>query len=395
MGSITLSKLFSKTTPILGNSLYQLLPGLVNQVLAFFVIKQSGATTWGQLVALQLAYFIAVHLVSWGNKDYLLLQFSKHPAKINHYLQQSTLTRAFVLLPTTLLLIFFNYPFQTAIYLISWVLLRFISQTLEAIITYEKNFSLALRSEAAAFVFLMFGLTFWHHNLSFQEALLLVLLSHVGRVVWLMPALIIRLKGMSLTQFNLAHLWGSIPFLLLGIVALLQFKIDLYVMNGLSTKSLTGTYQVLMGFVSFFLGIPGFIINPFVKNIYRLKPKQIVALQYNFIGLGLMMSLLGAPILWGVMYYVYQFAFAPETYLLLTSLIFLPFVYAFDVYKLYKVNAQNSVLVISSIGIAIVFTSCLLLIPFWQINGALIAQLLAQLFLVFLLKYRTAKLIHE
>ena len=108
-----------------------------------------------------------------------------------------------------------------------------------------------------------------------------------------------------------------------------------------------------------------------------------------------MMSLLGAPILWGVMYYVYQFAFAPETYLLLTSLIFLPFVYAFDVYKLYKVNAQNSVLVISSIGIAIVFTSCLLLIPFWQINGALIAQLLAQLFLVFLLKYRTAKLIHE
>jgi O-antigen/teichoic acid export membrane protein len=92
------------------------------------------------------------------------------------------------------------------------------------------------------------------------------------------------------------------------------------------------------------------------------------------------------------MCYVYQLAFTPETYLLLTSLIFLPFVYAFDVYKLYKINAQNSVLVISTIGIAIVFAACLLLIPVWQINGALLAQLLAQLFLVFLLKYRTAKI---
>jgi O-antigen/teichoic acid export membrane protein len=272
------------------------------------------------------------------------------------------------------------------------VVLRFISQALEAIITYEKNFSLALRSEAAAFVFLLFGLTFWHHNLSFQEALLLILLSHLGRVFWLMPFLIIRLKGLSFAKLNLTHLWGSIPFILMGLIALLQLKIDLYVMNGLSTKSLTGTYQVLMGFVAMFLVIPGFIINPFVKNIYRLKPIQIVALQYKFIGLGLIMSLLAAPILWGVLCFVYQLAFAPETYLLLTALIFLPFVYAFDVYKLYKINAQNSVLVISAIGIAIVFAACLLLIPVWQINGALIAQLLAQLFLVFLLKYRTAKI---
>ena len=392
MGNITLSKIFSKTTPILGKSLYQLLPGLVNQVLAFFVVKQSGVTTWGQVVALQLVYYIAVHIVSWGNKDYLLLQFSKYPTKINHYLQQSILTRAFILLPPILLLVFFYSPFKTAIYLISWVVLRFISQALEAIITYEKNFSLALRSEAAAFVFLLFGLTFWHHNLSFQKALLLILLSHLGRVFWLMPFLIIRLKGLSFAKLNLTHLWGSIPFLLMGLIALLQLKIDLYVMNGLSTKSLTGTYQVLMGFVAMFFVIPGFIINPFVKNIYRLKPIQIVALQYKFIGLGLIMSLLAAPILWGVLCFVYQLAFAPETYLLLTALIFLPFVYAFDVYKLYKINAQNSVLVISTIGIAIVFAACLLLIPVWQINGALLAQLLAQLFLVFLLKYRTAKI---
>jgi hypothetical protein len=98
MGNITFSKIFSKTTPILGNSLYQLLPGLVNQVVAFFVVKQSGITTWGQVVALQLVYYIAVHIVSWGNKDYLLLQFSKYPTKINHYLQQSILTRAFIVL---------------------------------------------------------------------------------------------------------------------------------------------------------------------------------------------------------------------------------------------------------------------------------------------------------
>lgn len=392
MSNVPLTKIFNKITPVLGNSLYQLLPGLVNQVLAFFVIKQSGATNWGQVVSLQLVYYIAAHIVSWGNKDYLLLQFSKHPAKINHHLQQSTLTRALVLLLPTLILILVYYPFQTAIYLAGWIVLRFVAQAMEAIITYEKNFSLALRSETAAFVLLLFGLTFWHHNLSFQEALLLVLLSHVGRVVWLMPSFISRLKGLSLKQFEFPHLWVSLPFLLMGLIALLQLKTDLYVINELSTKSITGSYQVLMSFVAMFLAVPGFIINPFVKNVYRLKAKQIKSLQYKFIGLGLMISVLATPVLWVLMYYVYQLNFSVVTYLLIAVLMCLPFGYAFDIYKLYKANSQNKVLVINAVGISIVFLCCLLLIPLWPINGALMAQLLAQIFLVLLLKQQAAKI---
>jgi O-antigen/teichoic acid export membrane protein len=392
MSNVPLTKIFNKLTPILGNSLYQLLPGLVNQVLAFFVIKQSGATNWGQVVSLQLVYYIAAHIVSWGNKDYLLLQFSKHPAKINQYLQQSTITRALVLLAPTVLLVVFYYPFQTAIYLAGWIVLRFVSQSMEAIIIYEKNFSLALRSETAAFVLLLFGLTFWHHNLSFQEALLLVLLSHVGRVVWLMPSFISRLKGLSLKQFEFPHLWVSLPFLLMGLIALLQLKTDLYVMNELSTKSTTGSYQVLMSFVAMFLAVPGFIINPFIKNVYRLQANQLKSLQYKFVGLGLMISVLATPVLWVLMYYVYQLNFSVVTYLLIAVLMCLPFGYAFDIYKLYKANSQNKVLVINAVGISIVFLCCLLLIPLWPINGALMAQLLAQIFLVLLLKHHAAKL---
>jgi hypothetical protein len=392
MSNVPLTKIFNKLTPILGNSLYQLLPGLVNQVLAFFVIKQSGATNWGQVVSLQLVYYIAAHVVSWGNKDYLLLQFSKHPAKINQYIQQSTLTRTLVLLLPTVLLVLVYYPFQTAIYLAGWIVLRFIAQAMEAVIIYEKNFSLALRSESAAFVLLLFGLTFWHHNLSFQEALLLVLLSHVGRVAWLMPSLISRLKGLSLKRIELAHLWISVPFLLMGLIALLQLKTDLYVMNELSTKSITGSYQVLMSFVAMFLAVPGFIINPFVKNVYRLQAGQLKSLQYKFIGLGLMICVLATPVLWAIMHYVYQLNFSAVTYMLIAVLMCLPFVYAFDVYKLYKANVQNKVLAINAVGIAIIFLCCLMFIPLWPINGALMAQLLAQIFLVLLLKHHAAKL---
>lgn len=392
MSNVPLTKIFNKITPILGNSLYQLLPGLVNQVLAFFVIKQSGATNWGQVVSLQLVYYVAAHIVSWGNKDYLLLQFSKHPSKINQYLQQSTLTRALVLLLPTVLLMLVYYPFQTSVYLAGWIILRFVAQAMEAIVIYEKNFSLALRSESAAFVLLLFGLTFWHHNLSFQEALLLVLLSHVGRVAWLMPSLISRLKGLSLKQVEPAHLWVSVPFLLMGLIALLQLKTDLYVMNELSTKSITGSYQVLMSFVAMFLAVPGFIINPFIKNVYRLQANQLKLLQYKFMGLGLMISALATPVLWAVMHYVYQLRFSAVTYMLIAVLIFFPFVYAFDVYKLYKANAQNKVLLVNAFGIAIILFCCLMFVPLWPINGALVAQLLAQIFLVLLLKQQAAKL---
>ena len=392
MSNVPLTKIFNKITPVLGNSLYQLLPGLVNQVLAFFVIKQSGATNWGQVVSLQLVYYIAAHIVSWGNKDYLLVQFSKQPSKINQHLQQSTLTRALILLLPTVLLIVVYYPFQTSVYLAGWIILRFIAQALEAVIIYEKNFSLALRSEAAAFVLLLFGLTFWHHNLSFQEALLLVLLSHVGRVTWLMPSLISKLKGSSLKRIELSHLWVSVPFLLMGLIALLQLKTDLYVMNELSTKSITGSYQVLMSFVAMFLAVPGFIINPFIKNVYRLQANQLKTLQYKFVGLGLMISVLATPILWAVMHYVYQLHFSAATYILIAVLICLPFVYAFDVYQLYKANTQNKVLLVNALGIAIIFLCCFMFIPLWPINGALMAQLLAQIFLVLLLKQQAAKL---
>lgn len=392
MSNVPLTKIFNKITPMLGNSLYQLLPGLVNQVLAFFVIKQSGATNWGQVVSLQLVYYIAAHIVSWGNKDYLLVQFSKQPSKINQHLQQSTLTRALILLLPTVLLIVVYYPFQTSVYLAGWIILRFIAQALEAVIIYEKNFSLALRSEAAAFVLLLFGLTFWHHNLSFQEALLLVLLSHVGRVTWLMPSLISKLKGLSLKRIELSHLWVSVPFLLMGLIALLQLKTDLYVMNELSTKSITGSYQVLMSFVAMFLAVPGFIINPFIKNVYRLQANQLKTLQYKFMGLGLMISVLATPILWAVMHYVYQLHFSVVTYILIAVLMCLPFVYAFDVYKLYKANTQNKVLLVNALGIAIIFLCCFMFIPLWPINGALMAQLLAQIFLVLLLKQQAAKI---
>jgi hypothetical protein len=392
MSNVPLTKIFNKITPVLGNSLYQLLPGLVNQVLAFFVIKQSGATNWGQVVSLQLVYYIAAHIVSWGNKDYLLVQFSKQPSKINQHLQQSTLTRALILLLPTVLLIVVYYPLQTSVYLAGWIVLRFVAQALEAVIIYEKNFSLALRSEAAAFVLLLFGLTFWHHNLSFQEALLLVLLSHVGRVTWLMPSLISKLKGSSLKRIELSHLWVSVPFLLMGLIALLQLKTDLYVMNELSTKSTTGSYQVLMSFVAMFLAVPGFIINPFIKNVYRLQANQLKTLQYKFVGLGLMISILATPILWAVMHYVYQLNFSLVTYLLVGLLMCLPFVYAFDVYKLYKANAQNKVLLVNALGIAIIFLCCFMFIPLWPINGALMAQLLAQIFLVLLLKQQAAKI---
>ncbi len=392
MSYLPLTKIFNKLTPILGNSLYQLLPGLVNQVLAFFVIKQSGANNWGQVVSLLLVYYIATHIISWGNKDYLLLQFSKYPAKINQYLQQSTLTRSLVLLFPTIVLVLVYYPFQTAAYLASWILLRFIAQAMETVIINERNFSLALRSEAAAFVFLLFGLAFWHHNLSFQEALLLVLLSHFGRVIWLMPSLISKLKETRFNQFDLAHLWVSVPFLLMGLIALLQLKIDLYILNELSTKSITGSYQVLMSFVAMFMAVPGLIINPFIKNVYRLQSNQLKSLQYKFMGLGLMISVLTTPVLWAVMFYVYQLNFSVVTYLLIALLMCLPFMYAFDVYRLYKANAQNKVLAINTVGIGIIFLCCLIFIPLWPINGALMAQLLAQIFLVLLLKHQAAKL---
>ncbi len=392
MGNTALPKFVHKITPVIGNSLYQLLPGLVNQVLAFFVIKQSGAITWGQVVSLQLVYYIAAHLVSWGNKDYLLLQFSKNPAGINRFIQQSVLTRLFVLLLPVVILVLLYYPINIGLYLAGWIIFRFAAQSLEAIITYQKNFTLALRSEAAAFVVLLIALTLAGKNISFQQVLGLILLAHVARVVLLTGEYKNRLKGIKFTRFQITPLWSAMPFLFMGLVALLQSKIDLYVMDNLSTKTLTGSYQVLMSFGAMFIAIPGFIINPFVKNIYRMQHAHIRNLHIKFILLGLIISVVAIPVLYIIMQFVYQLDFNIYTYILLFFIIWMPFIYAINIYKLYKQNLQNKVLVINAIAIGCSLFTCLLLIPILQINGALIAQLIAQFFLVTVMHLSAKKL---
>lgn len=395
MSNIALPKIIHKITPVIGNSLYQLLPGLINQVLAFFVIKQSGAITWGQVVSLQLVYYIAAHIVSWGNKDYLLLQFSKNPAGINRFIQQSVLTRLFVLLLPVVILVLLYYPINIGLYLAGWIIFRFAAQSLEAIITYQKNFTLALRSEAAAFVILLIALTFAGNNISFQQVLGLVLLSHVARVLLLTSEYKTRLKGIKISGFHITSLWGAIPFLLMGLVALLQSKIDLYVMDNISTKTLTGSYQVLMSFGAMLIAIPGFIINPFVKNIYRMQQAQVNNLHIKFASLGFIISIAAIPILYIIMQYVYQLNFSIYAYVLLFFIIWMPFIYAINIYKLYKQNLQNKVLVINAIAIGCSFFACLILIPLQQIIGALIAQLIAQLFLVIALHQSAKKLMPQ
>ncbi|MBI5566993.1 MAG: hypothetical protein HY870_18995, partial [Chloroflexi bacterium] len=58
-----------------------LLP-LLNPLISIFVVRLASIELWGEYVALLIGLQLAAHIIGWGNKDYLLRQFSFSPARL-------------------------------------------------------------------------------------------------------------------------------------------------------------------------------------------------------------------------------------------------------------------------------------------------------------------------
>ena len=122
-------KIFERVKPVLGNTFSLALPGLSNLLLSLLVIRIYNAEWWGAIVELQVIYYLATNFTAWGNKEFLLREFSNSPSNIRNSWSSSFNTRAlYILIPVCVGLFIFNHS-VSGIFLISWVVLRHIQQS--------------------------------------------------------------------------------------------------------------------------------------------------------------------------------------------------------------------------------------------------------------------------
>jgi O-antigen/teichoic acid export membrane protein len=189
---------------------------------------------------------------------------------------------------------------------------------------------------------------------------------------------------------NLLILKKGFPFMMLGLSGVMLQKTDMITVAYFLTKYEIAQYQVFCSFLLFMQAFPGLITAPYAKNIYRISSSSYTKIQMRFVLIGLSVTSIFIAITYFSMMWIYAFNFSWMFYLLGFLYGSLTYFYSIRIYILYKKNGQNTVMWISAAGIVFNFMMCCILIPKFNIMGAVLGNVLTQLFLV--LAYQFTKI---
>jgi len=359
--SILLTGLSAGVTPV-----FSLLISLV-------IVNNYGALLWGDFVQLLLWLNVGAHLAAYGSKEYLLRKFSNEPSETTEHFKSSLTSR----LPLVFLitLIFIALPFfglNRSLWMFLWLLFRFIYQSYDAVIIWKRKFKFTILIESISGFTLILIFQNWHGNISSLNLLQCFAIAEIVKAVFIM---IFNQKEYlpSITfRFDFTQLKESSLFFFIGFAGILHSRVD----QLLATRFLSSTdlafYQILMSMLLMSQSIGYFILQPFVKNLYRLSEESInkIALKLLLIG-GLLTPFLVLTIGFiSTSYYHFEI----KSSIIIGGFIFIvPFFFSIAyIYSLYKMKVEMQVVWVNLFVILLNIGILPFIFPIYGISGAII-----------------------
>ncbi len=381
------SKLILRSNYILAHSSNLFLSNLTNILTSAIVIRFLVPEWWGQITILQLYMYLANQICAWGNRDSLLKLFSEHPSDIKSYWMDSFSSRLFFLIPILAGTYFVSENFIEVFYLSIWIVLRYFSQSFESIVLFSRDFISSIIAEIFGLLITCLGLLIFKDSLSYNEVLLVLTIGYLLKMI------VLTIKFNSFFSFSyllnpdFKRLITFFPFMIISFMGVLQQKVDIISMTWFSSKNEIAQYQVYSSFLLFAHSIPGLLISPYIKNIYRLPTSSFSKLNNYFLGLGLVISTISIALIYIVITLIYQFNFSFTLYLLGFLNILFTYFYILEIFILFKYNKQKHVMIINGVIILINFICCYLLIKELKIQGALLANIICQIIIYLSYKF--------
>lgn len=375
-GNTKYNTLKRRSKLIAAGTLNSLASPFTNILFSILVVKVYGTGDWGSFVYYFLYASLASLVLNWGNKDYLLREISKSPSEIGALWRKSFLSRLVLLLPLAIIFLL-SFPYSSAVYLIIWVLLLFISQSFEVLVTFHRKFMLAFALEILSSLIMFASVIILKDRLGFSALIYSYFLYlSIKAVVYLIYFRADVSRKSALPKgglIDLTLLKNSFTFFLIGITGMLSSRIDQYTVSYFLPKETLGEYQVLKNFLIYFQSAASFMILPFIKNLYRMKNDSMDKLSVRLFTAGLVLIIPMIAALYIITEYIYGFKFTPEIYLY-SALFILPGYYSsVIIYKLFKNSRQSLVVIVSVIGIVISLALNTILIPKMHSAGALLS----------------------
>ncbi|MCL4255287.1 MAG: hypothetical protein KJ043_16120 [Anaerolineae bacterium] len=125
------------------NSIQNLLTPALNITISALVIRLASQDLWGEFVSWLITAQLVAHILAWGNKEYLLRQFSQHPNQIIGAWWSAFVPRLSLFLLICPIFLFLNSGWL----LILWIAPLFIAQSFDVMVIFRKHFAFAVMTE--------------------------------------------------------------------------------------------------------------------------------------------------------------------------------------------------------------------------------------------------------
>lgn len=372
------SKTIHRIRFISGNALRQVLVSVFSMVIPLIVIRYCTKELWGSFVSLLLFSLLALQIINWGSKEYLLRQFSQFPKKINADYSRTLFTRLPLVFIFAILAALY-FPISFGFYMLLWIFGRFLNHSVEALITFEKKFTSAIAVELGCFVAFCIAL-YWLKS-ELDLSLLLILFSVYQCAKGMLYFVLFR-KFFSFDnlRIDVKYYMITFPFFLLSVLGFLASKVDVYIIERLGNKIVTSDYQVINSLLVFTMSISAFIYAPFTKNIYRNSQDVIQKTQRLIALAGLAIVPVSLAFIFLILRYFLHLRLPPAFYFAAFFYVYPSFVYGIKVVDLFKQHREKTVVLYLLAGTVVnTILSTSFLYFDYGITGALFGSAIAQL----------------
>lgn len=342
-------------------------------LISLVVVRNYGPLLWGDFVQILLWLNIGAHLAAFGSKEFLLRKFSYDPSESSTLFKSSIEAR----LPLVIAIVlgFIALPYFGLIrssWMFLWLFFRFIYQSYDVIIIWRKKFELSILVEASIGLVLLIVLKFWQGNISSLNLIQCFALAEIAKALFMIALNYQEYLPSFKIVFDITQLKESSLFFLIGFAGLLHSRVDQLLATHFLSSSSLAFYQILMSMLLLCQSIAHFILQPFVKNLYRLSEESInkIALQLLLIG-GLLSPILVVTTGF-ILNYFYHFEITGQ--IIISGFIFIvPFFYSLAyIYSLYKMKVEKQVLWVNFAVIILNIVVLPFVFPMYGINGAII-----------------------
>lgn len=372
---------------ISSNALRQILVSAFGMAIPFLVIHYSSKEVWGSFVSILLFTLFALQIINWGNKEYLLRQFSIEPGKIRTNFSSILITR----LPLALLfslIALFAFPTVNVFFVFLWILGRYFSYSVEPLLFFEKKFNLFLIIEMITFLLFCGILFLFKDGLNSMELSIIYSLYQFikGVISLFFFRSFINFKNL---QFDYLFYKKALPFFLLSAFGFLISKSDVYFVQFFCDKYTTANYQILNSLLVFIITISVFIYSPFTKNIYRNNTIVIKKYEKVLSLLGLVIVPVSLFFCYFIILYYLKLKLSVWFYILAFIYIYPSYIYGIQIVNKFKTKQEQLVILyLFYSAITNVLFSSLFLYLGYGILGALSGGCLSQIVALYLFCFK-------